>query len=71
MKIITLDQVPIIKGGRVLVTTNGSFDVLHVAHLRILQESKIKGYLFLVLLISVEIFCWVCNFDFVFLLDTC
>ena len=52
MKIITLDQIQIIKGGRTLVTTNGSFDIMHVAHVRILQEAKKRGDILLVLLNS-------------------
>jgi D-glycero-beta-D-manno-heptose 1-phosphate adenylyltransferase len=37
---------------KILVTTNGSFDVLHTGHLRILQEAKKNGDILLLLLNS-------------------
>lgn len=51
-KIISLDDIPRIRQGKKLVTTNGTFDILHVAHLRILQEAKRFGDVLLVLVNS-------------------
>jgi len=51
-KIITIKDVPKIREGKALVTTNGTFDLLHVAHLKILQKAKKKGDLLLVLVNS-------------------
>ena len=31
------------KEGKVVVTTNGSFDILHIGHVRFLQEAKKQG----------------------------
>ena len=36
------------KEGNVLVTTNGSFDILHIGHIRYLQEAKRQGYVLIV-----------------------
>ena len=52
MKIIALQDITTIRSGKKLVTTNGSFDVLHVGHLRILQEAKRQGDILLVLVNS-------------------
>lgn len=52
MKIITTDQIQQIRKNKTLVTTNGSFDLLHVAHLRILQAAKKMGDILLVLVNS-------------------
>ena len=51
-KCIDFDKIDEIRKGKTLVTTNGSFDVLHVAHLRILQKAKAMGDLLLILLNS-------------------
>ena len=52
MKIIDLAQVAEIRGNRILVTTNGTFDILHVGHLRILQQARLMGDILLVLVNS-------------------
>jgi len=52
MKSITYEDVPTIRKNRTLVTTNGSFDILHVGHLRILQQAKAHGDILLVLVNS-------------------
>ncbi|NDB96514.1 MAG: ADP-heptose synthase, partial [Verrucomicrobia bacterium] len=36
------------KGGRRVVATNGCFDLLHVGHVRFLQEAKKRGDLLIV-----------------------
>jgi len=51
-KMIALEQVAEIRKSRILVTTNGSFDILHVGHLRILQQAKKWGDILLVLVNS-------------------
>ncbi len=38
------------KEGKKIVTTNGSFDILHVAHLRFLEKAKLEGDILIVLL---------------------
>ena len=38
--------------GKKIVTTNGSFDVLHAAHVRILEKAKQEGDILIVLLNS-------------------
>jgi len=52
MKYITYEDVSRIRHNKKLVTTNGSFDILHVGHLRILQEAKALGDVLLVLVNS-------------------
>ena len=52
MKIIDLAQLDEIRGNRILVTTNGTFDILHVGHLRILQQARQLGDILLVLVNS-------------------
>lgn len=49
MKRISVSDLPRIRPHKTLVTTNGTFDILHVAHLRVLQEAKKKGDILLVL----------------------
>ncbi len=51
-RLISLDEIGCLREGKVLVTTNGTFDVLHVAHLRILQEARKLGDMLLVLVNS-------------------
>ena len=51
-KIIAIEDIPRIRQGKTLVTTNGTFDILHLAHVKILQEAKKKGDLLLVLVNS-------------------
>ncbi len=36
------------RNNRVIVTTNGCFDILHVGHVRILQQSRALGDLLVV-----------------------
>ena len=52
MKIITYEDIAHIRMNKKLVTTNGSFDILHVGHLRILQQAKALGDVLLVLVNS-------------------
>ena len=52
MKIITYDDIEHIRVNKKMVTTNGSFDILHVGHLRILQQAKALGDVLLVLVNS-------------------
>lgn len=52
MKIVTLEDITKIREGKILVTTNGTFDVLHIGHVRILQEAKSFGDVLLVLVNS-------------------
>lgn len=52
MRIIDMKKVAEIRKNKTLVTTNGSFDILHVGHLRILQKAKTYGDILLVLLNS-------------------
>ncbi|MBS3128694.1 adenylyltransferase/cytidyltransferase family protein [Candidatus Woesearchaeota archaeon] len=52
MKIITYEDIEHIRMNKKLVTTNGSFDILHVGHLRILQQAKALGDVLLVLVNS-------------------
>ncbi len=40
------------KSGRIVVTTNGSFDILHYAHIKILEEAKSQGDVLIALLNS-------------------
>src|SRR3989344_3400557 len=40
--------------GRTIVTTNGSFDILHPAHINILEKAKTEGDILIVLLNSDE-----------------
>lgn len=40
------------KKGRAIVTFNGSFDILHIGHIRALQEAKAQGDILIVLLNS-------------------
>ena len=40
------------KEGKIVVTTNGSFDILHSAHLHILEKAKKQGDVLIVLLNS-------------------
>ncbi len=47
-KIVTLERLKVIvahlkKQGKKIVTTNGAFDVLHIGHKRMLEESKTLG----------------------------
>jgi len=56
-KIKTIDEISKISEdlrnkGKRIVTTNGSFDILHAAHIRLLQESSNKGDILIVLLNS-------------------
>lgn len=51
-KLISLNELKDLRKGKILVTTNGTFDVLHVAHLRILQEARKMGDTLLVLVNS-------------------
>ncbi len=51
-KIIAWENVQALRKGKILVTTNGSFDILHVGHLRILQQAKEWGDILLVLVNS-------------------
>ena len=44
--------IPLLRKGRVLVTLNGSFDLLHAGHLYQIQEAKKQGDLLLVALNS-------------------
>ncbi|MBL7206836.1 MAG: adenylyltransferase/cytidyltransferase family protein [Candidatus Aenigmarchaeota archaeon] len=58
-KIKTLDQLEKIVGilkneGKTIVTTNGVFDILHVGHVRYLQEAKSTGDVLIVGLNSDE-----------------
>ncbi len=38
-----LDQISIARKGKILVFTNGVFDILHVGHVRYLQQAKALG----------------------------
>lgn len=40
------------KKGRIIVTTNGSFDILHYAHVNLLEKAKNEGDVLMVLLNS-------------------
>jgi len=40
------------KEGRIIITTNGSFDILHYAHVNILEKAKNEGDVLIVLLNS-------------------
>ena len=40
--------------GKIIVTTNGSFDLIHCAHIRLLQKSKEEGDVLIVLINSDE-----------------
>ncbi|NUM37427.1 MAG: adenylyltransferase/cytidyltransferase family protein [Candidatus Brocadiae bacterium] len=51
-KIISWENIAKIRKNKILVTTNGSFDILHVGHLRILQQAKKCGDILLVLVNS-------------------
>lgn len=51
-KIIALKDIPKVRQDKILVTTNGTFDILHVGHLRILQQAKTFGDILLVLVNS-------------------
>jgi D-beta-D-heptose 7-phosphate kinase / D-beta-D-heptose 1-phosphate adenosyltransferase len=56
-KIRTIDQMEEIARhlrlyGKIIVTTNGSFDILHSAHVRLLQKMKNEGDILVVLLNS-------------------
>src|SRR3989344_4093144 len=56
-KIKTLEEISEIcsklkSEGKSIVTTNGSFDILHAAHVRILERAKQEGDLLIVLLNS-------------------
>lgn len=51
-KIITLKEISRIRQNKILVTTNGTFDLLHVGHLRILQQARNLGDILLVLVNS-------------------
>lgn len=42
------------KQGKTIVTTNGSFDILHPAHINILEKAKTEGDVLIVLLNSDE-----------------
>lgn len=47
-KIVSLDALPALvsdlkKAGKKIVTTNGAFDLLHIGHVRGLEESKRQG----------------------------
>jgi len=51
-KVITLEEISSIRQNKILVTTNGTFDILHVGHLRILQAARNMGDCLLVLINS-------------------
>jgi D-beta-D-heptose 7-phosphate kinase/D-beta-D-heptose 1-phosphate adenosyltransferase len=56
-KIKTLDEIRSIasnlrKEGKIIVTTNGSFDILHYAHINLFQKAKKEGDILIVLLNS-------------------
>jgi D-beta-D-heptose 7-phosphate kinase/D-beta-D-heptose 1-phosphate adenosyltransferase len=40
------------KKGKTIVTTNGSFDILHSAHVNMLEQAKLKGDILILLLNS-------------------
>ena len=52
MKIISIKEILNLRKNKTLVTTNGSFDILHVGHLRILKAAKEMGDILLVLVNS-------------------
>ena len=52
-KIKTLDEIAVIrnrakKAGKTVVTTNGSYDIIHSGHVRSLEESKLQGDILIV-----------------------
>jgi len=58
-KIMAIDQIEEITRhhklhGKTIITTNGSFDILHSAHVRLLQKIKNEGDILIVLLNSDE-----------------
>ncbi|MGE0001629.1 MAG: adenylyltransferase/cytidyltransferase family protein [Fimbriimonadaceae bacterium] len=52
MSLATLEQVAQLRAGRVLVTTNGVFDLVHAGHVALLEEAKGLGDVLVVALNS-------------------
>src|SRR3989344_625944 len=54
-KLLSQEEIPSLISklkGKVIVTTNGSFDILHPAHIRLLEKAKKEGDILIVLLNS-------------------